>query len=73
MPEFQDKNIKCILKTQFLVLLILITYLYCSYRLENGNINFEKFWQLAKQISELVTWQQVQVKMFCNLQEISSI
>ncbi|XP_052071929.1 ras-GEF domain-containing family member 1B-like isoform X2 [Mytilus californianus] len=31
-----------------------------SSKLENGNINFEKFWQLAKQISGLVTWQQVQ-------------
>ncbi|XP_063446007.1 ras-GEF domain-containing family member 1B-like isoform X1 [Mytilus trossulus] len=31
-----------------------------SSKLENGNINFEKFWQLAKQISGLINWQQVQ-------------
>lgn len=32
----------------------------CSNRSENGSINFEKFWQLAKHISDFVTWQQVE-------------
>ncbi|XP_062598894.1 ras-GEF domain-containing family member 1B-like isoform X2 [Saccostrea cucullata] len=30
----------------------------CSNKLPNGDINFEKFWQLAKQISDFITWQQ---------------
>ena len=30
---------------------------YCS--LPNGHINFEKFWQLAKQVTEFMTWKQV--------------
>lgn len=25
----------------------------------NGHINFEKFWQLAKQVTEFITWKQV--------------
>ncbi|XP_052266560.1 ras-GEF domain-containing family member 1B-like isoform X2 [Dreissena polymorpha] len=32
----------------------------CPNRFENGNINFEKFWQMAKHISDFVTWQQVE-------------
>ncbi|XP_022315852.2 ras-GEF domain-containing family member 1B-like isoform X2 [Crassostrea virginica] len=32
----------------------------CSNKLPNGDINFEKFWQLAKQISDFITWQQVE-------------
>ncbi|KAL3284621.1 hypothetical protein HHI36_018775 [Cryptolaemus montrouzieri] len=31
----------------------------CSNRLPNGHINFEKFWQLAKQVTEFMTWKQV--------------
>ncbi|XP_059617832.1 ras-GEF domain-containing family member 1B-like [Phlebotomus argentipes] len=31
----------------------------CSNRLPNGQINFEKFWQLAKQIMEFISWKQV--------------
>nr|CAD7259229.1 unnamed protein product [Timema shepardi] len=27
--------------------------------LPNGHINFEKFWQLAKQVTEFITWKQV--------------
>jgi hypothetical protein len=30
-----------------------------SFRLPNGHINFEKFWQLAKQVTEFITWKQV--------------
>lgn len=33
----------------------------CSNKLPNGDINFEKFWQLAKQISDFITWQQAEV------------
>ncbi|XP_013402853.1 ras-GEF domain-containing family member 1B isoform X2 [Lingula anatina] len=32
----------------------------CANRLPNGHINFEKFWQLAKQITEFITWKQVE-------------
>ncbi|XP_041362280.1 ras-GEF domain-containing family member 1B-like isoform X2 [Gigantopelta aegis] len=32
----------------------------CCNKRESGNINFEKFWQMAKQISELIAWQQVE-------------
>ncbi|XP_013875132.1 ras-GEF domain-containing family member 1B-A isoform X2 [Austrofundulus limnaeus] len=32
----------------------------CSSRLPNGHINFEKFWELAKQVSEFLTWKQVE-------------
>jgi len=28
-------------------------------RLGNGHINFDKFWQLAKQVTEVVAWQQI--------------
>ncbi|GAB0097103.1 ras-GEF domain-containing family member 1B [Sergentomyia squamirostris] len=31
----------------------------CSNRLSNGQINFEKFWQLAKQVAEFISWKQV--------------
>nr|CAD7412826.1 unnamed protein product [Timema cristinae] len=31
----------------------------CSSKLPNGHINFEKFWQLAKQVTEFITWKQV--------------
>ncbi|XP_065568388.1 ras-GEF domain-containing family member 1B-like isoform X2 [Artemia franciscana] len=31
----------------------------CASRLSNGHINFEKFWQLAKQVTEFMTWKQV--------------
>lgn len=31
----------------------------CSNRLPNGHINFEKFWQLAKQVLEFNTWKKV--------------
>lgn len=30
-----------------------------GFRLPNGHINFEKFWQLAKQVTEFMTWKQV--------------
>ncbi|XP_069122912.1 ras-GEF domain-containing family member 1B-like isoform X2 [Argopecten irradians] len=32
----------------------------CNSKLANGNINFEKFWQLAKHISDFISWQQVE-------------
>uniref|UniRef100_A0A8D8S508 Ras-GEF domain-containing family member 1B n=1 Tax=Cacopsylla melanoneura TaxID=428564 RepID=A0A8D8S508_9HEMI len=31
----------------------------CTNKLPNGHINFEKFWQLAKQVTEFITWKQV--------------
>lgn len=31
----------------------------CANRLGNGHINCEKFWQLAKQVTEFITWKQV--------------
>ncbi|XP_034174757.1 uncharacterized protein LOC117601723 [Osmia lignaria lignaria] len=31
----------------------------CSNKLPNGHINFEKFWQLAKQVTEFIAWKQV--------------
>ncbi|XP_018568506.1 ras-GEF domain-containing family member 1B isoform X1 [Anoplophora glabripennis] len=31
----------------------------CANRLPNGHINFEKFWQLAKQVTEFMAWKQV--------------
>ncbi|XP_060520973.1 ras-GEF domain-containing family member 1B-like isoform X2 [Cylas formicarius] len=31
----------------------------CSSKLPNGHINFEKFWQLAKQVTEFMAWKQV--------------
>lgn len=35
----------------------LIRKYFC--RLPNGHINFEKFWQLAKQVTEFMAWKQV--------------
>ncbi|XP_021959832.2 ras-GEF domain-containing family member 1B isoform X2 [Folsomia candida] len=32
----------------------------CASQLGNGHINFDKFWQLAKQVTEVVAWQQIQ-------------
>ncbi|MEE6460173.1 hypothetical protein FKM82_000877 [Ascaphus truei] len=32
----------------------------CTSRLPNGHVNFEKFWELAKQVSEFMTWRQVE-------------
>ncbi|XP_021342900.1 ras-GEF domain-containing family member 1B-like isoform X3 [Mizuhopecten yessoensis] len=32
----------------------------CNSKLANGTINFEKFWQLAKHISDFISWQQVE-------------
>ncbi|XP_072480028.1 ras-GEF domain-containing family member 1B isoform X1 [Notamacropus eugenii] len=32
----------------------------CANRLPNGHINFEKFWELAKQVSEFMIWKQVE-------------
>ncbi|KAI5088378.1 ras-GEF domain-containing family member 1B-A isoform X2 [Silurus meridionalis] len=32
----------------------------CSNRLPNGHVNFEKFWELAKQVNEFMTWKKVE-------------
>ncbi|OCT58572.1 hypothetical protein XELAEV_18002007mg [Xenopus laevis] len=32
----------------------------CKSQLPNGHVNFEKFWELAKQVSEFMTWKQVE-------------
>ncbi|CAG5119960.1 unnamed protein product, partial [Candidula unifasciata] len=32
----------------------------CCSRQEDGSVNFHKCWQMAKQISDLITWQQVE-------------
>ncbi|CAL1528441.1 unnamed protein product [Lymnaea stagnalis] len=32
----------------------------CSSRQEDGTVNFQKCWQMAKQISDLIAWQQVE-------------
>ncbi|XP_059177866.1 ras-GEF domain-containing family member 1B-like isoform X2 [Physella acuta] len=32
----------------------------CSSRQEDGSVNFQKCWQMAKQISDLIAWQQVE-------------
>ncbi|KAK7830970.1 hypothetical protein U0070_018514 [Myodes glareolus] len=45
--------------------LMAIIYIYflnegCANRLPNGHVNFEKFWELAKQVSEFMTWKQVE-------------
>ncbi|XP_070760002.1 ras-GEF domain-containing family member 1B-A isoform X2 [Enoplosus armatus] len=32
----------------------------CVNRLQNGHINFEKFWEFAKQVSEFMTWKKVE-------------
>ncbi len=31
----------------------------CSSKMPNGYINFQKFWQLAKQVTEFIQWKQV--------------
>lgn len=33
--------------------------MFVIFRLPNGHINFEKFWQLAKQVTEFMAWKQV--------------
>ncbi|XP_035235033.1 ras-GEF domain-containing family member 1B-A isoform X2 [Anguilla anguilla] len=32
----------------------------CANRLPNGQVNFEKFWEMAKQVSEFMTWKKVE-------------
>ncbi|XP_063051838.1 ras-GEF domain-containing family member 1B-A [Engraulis encrasicolus] len=32
----------------------------CANRLPNGQVNFEKFWELSKQVRELMTWKKVE-------------
>ncbi|XP_061116599.1 ras-GEF domain-containing family member 1B-A [Conger conger] len=32
----------------------------CANRLPNGQVNFEKFWQMAKQVGEFMTWREVE-------------
>uniref|UniRef100_A0A8C9XPD8 RasGEF domain family member 1B n=1 Tax=Sander lucioperca TaxID=283035 RepID=A0A8C9XPD8_SANLU len=32
----------------------------CANRLQSGHINFEKFWELAKQVSEFMAWKKVE-------------
>ncbi|XP_069782827.1 ras-GEF domain-containing family member 1B-A isoform X2 [Narcine bancroftii] len=32
----------------------------CANRLMNGHVNFEKFWELAKQVNEFMTWKRVE-------------
>ncbi|XP_059406341.1 ras-GEF domain-containing family member 1B-A isoform X2 [Carassius carassius] len=32
----------------------------CASRLPNGHVNFEKFWELAKQVMEFMTWKKVE-------------
>lgn len=32
----------------------------CVNRLPNGHVNFEKFWQLAKQITDFMSWKQIE-------------
>lgn len=32
----------------------------CANRLKDGHINFDKSWQLAKQVTEFITWKQVE-------------
>lgn len=36
-----------------------LTNILLCYRLPNGHINFDKFWQLAKQVTEFMAWKQV--------------
>ena len=42
----------------------------CANRQDNGDINFEKFWEMAKQITEFLTWKQVEVRAFIQLSHI---
>lgn len=32
----------------------------CTNKMPNGHVNFEKFWQLAKQITDFISWKQVE-------------
>ncbi|XP_068461162.1 ras-GEF domain-containing family member 1B-A isoform X1 [Clinocottus analis] len=32
----------------------------CANRLQSGHVNFEKFWELAKQVSEFMAWKKVE-------------
>ncbi|XP_029619682.1 ras-GEF domain-containing family member 1B-A [Salmo trutta] len=32
----------------------------CSNRMQNGHVNFEKFWEMAKQVSEFMVWKKVE-------------
>ncbi|XP_014262255.1 ras-GEF domain-containing family member 1B-like isoform X2 [Cimex lectularius] len=32
---------------------------HCLIKLSNGHVNFENFWQLAKRVTEFITWKQV--------------
>lgn len=49
-----------ILKESFCVLIEKCIFLFFSLsRLRNGHINFKKFWELAKQVTEFISWKQV--------------
>ncbi|XP_064098487.1 ras-GEF domain-containing family member 1B-like isoform X5 [Macrobrachium nipponense] len=41
----------------------------CASRLPNGHINFDKFWQLAKQVTEFMAWKQVT----CPFEKVSDV
>ncbi|KAK3801999.1 hypothetical protein RRG08_064593 [Elysia crispata] len=41
----------------------------CSNRHEDGTVNFQKCWQMAKQISDLIAWQQVE----CPFEKMGSV
>ncbi|TSN86066.1 Ras-GEF domain-containing family member 1B-A [Bagarius yarrelli] len=32
----------------------------CAHQLPNGHVNYEKFWELAKQVNEFMTWKKVE-------------
>ncbi|XP_071260506.1 ras-GEF domain-containing family member 1B-A-like isoform X2 [Salvelinus alpinus] len=32
----------------------------CSNRMQNGHVNFEKFWEMAKRVSEFMVWKKVE-------------
>ncbi|KAL0979901.1 hypothetical protein UPYG_G00191340 [Umbra pygmaea] len=32
----------------------------CSNKMQNGHVNFEKFWEMAKQVSEFMVWKKVE-------------
>lgn len=49
------KQVRSIVLVDWQVFYILISL----FRLPNGHINFEKFWQLAKQVTEFIAWKQV--------------
>lgn len=55
-----DQSLKIIIP--FFSLLLKDTYEItenCANKLPNGHINFEHFWQLAKQVTDFITWKQV--------------